>query len=108
MPEASDLKHKMIADNLAKEIMQCGIDYFTEWRGTKDPSKEGLKLLEYAKSIAVGSQAKERVKGNIGGIQEWAKTAPVQAGLEFIINKLVKAKEYLIGYGLVELYYLSF
>ena len=48
---ASDLKFKMIADNLAKEIMQCGIDYFQAWKNSKDPSAEGLKLLKYAKSI---------------------------------------------------------
>ena len=35
---ASDLKFKMIADNLSKEIMQCGIDYFQAWKDSKDPS----------------------------------------------------------------------
>lgn len=86
---ASDLKYKMIADNLAKEIMQCGIDYFQEWKETKDPSVEGLKLLKYAQSIAVGSQTKDRIKENLDGMQEWAKTAPVKKEFEFIIGKLV-------------------
>ena len=67
----SNLKYQMIADNLAKEIMQCGIDYFQEWKESKDPSKECLKLLKYAKSIALGSQTKDRVQSNIDGVIEF-------------------------------------
>lgn len=84
----SDLKYKMIADNLAKEVMQCGIDYFQEWKESKNPSEEGLKLLKYAQSIAVGSQTKDRIKENIEGMQEWAETAPIKDDLNFITNKL--------------------
>ena len=84
----SDLKYMMIADNLAKEVMQCGIDYFQEWQESKDPSEEGLKLLKYAQSIAIGSQTKDRIKENINGIEEWVKTAPVKKEFEFIIKKL--------------------
>jgi hypothetical protein len=84
----SDLKYKMIADNLAKEVMQCGIDYFQEWKESKNPSEEGLKLLKYAQSIAIGSQTKERIKENIEGMQEWAETAPIKDDLNFITNKL--------------------
>jgi hypothetical protein len=84
----NDLKYKMIADNLAKEIMQCGIDYFKEWQDSKDPSEEGLKLLKYAKSIAVGSQIKERIKENTEGLVEFSKMAPIKTDLAFITNKL--------------------
>src|SRR5690606_17822102 len=75
--------------NLAKEIINCATDYFIEWRDTKDPSEEGLKLLKYAKSIAVGSQTKDRVKENIEGIEEWAETAPIKSELEFVMKKLI-------------------
>jgi len=78
----------MIADNLAKEVMQCGIDYFQEWKESKNPSDEGLKLLKYAQSIAIGSQTKDRIKENIEGMQEWAETAPIKDDLNFITNKL--------------------
>lgn len=84
----SDLTYKMIADNLAKEVMQCGIDYFQEWKESKNPSEEGLKLLKYAQSIALGSQTKDRIKENIEGMQEWAETAPIKDDLNFITNKL--------------------
>ena len=90
---ATDLHYKMIADNLAKEVMQCGIDYFNEWKDDKDPSKESLKLLKYAKSIAVGTQTKDRVKENLSGIEEWALTAPIQNDLNVIKSKLTEIQK---------------
>jgi len=67
----SDLKFEMLADNLAKEVMQCGIDYFQEWKESKNPSEEGLKLLKYAQSIAIGKQTKNRIEENIKAVIEW-------------------------------------
>ena len=91
----SDLNYKRVADELAKEIMQCGIDYFQEWKETKDPSKDGLKLIKYAESIAVGSQTKDRVKENIEGLQEWVDTSEerelnkkIGKEVKFIMKKL--------------------
>jgi hypothetical protein len=86
----SDLKYKMIADNLAKEVMQCGIDYFQEWKESINPSEEGLKLLKYAHSIAIGSQTRDRIKENIDGIEEFAKIAPVKTELDFVTQKLAR------------------
>lgn len=83
-----DLQYKLIADDLAKEVMQCGIDYFQEWKESKNPSDEGLKLLKYAQSIAVGSQTKDRIKENIEGMQEWAEIAHIKDDLNFITSKL--------------------
>lgn len=75
----NDLNYKMIADNLAKEVMQCGIDYFKEWQETKNPIEESIKLLNYAKSIAVGSQTIERINSNIDGIEELKDKEILQA-----------------------------
>lgn len=75
----NDLKYKMIADNLAKEVMQCGIDYFKEWEERKDPSDDGLRLLNYAKSIAVSSQTIERINSNIKGMEEFKDKEITQA-----------------------------
>ena len=83
-----DLKYKMIADNLAKEILQCGIDYFQAWKESKDPSEEGVKLLKYADSVAVGPQTKDRIKEHIESMEEWASTAPIKDDLSFITKKL--------------------
>ncbi|MCH8491114.1 MAG: hypothetical protein LAT81_14460 [Oceanicaulis sp.] len=85
-----DLKYKMIADNLAKEVMQCGIDYFQELKESKNPSEEGLKLLKYAQSIALGTQTRDRIKENINGIEEFAKIAPVKIELDFVTQKLAR------------------
>ncbi len=82
-----DLKYKIIADKLANAIMQCGVDYFNAWKDDKDVSEQSLELLKYAQSIAVGSQMHEKIKDQIEGIEEWAKTAPIQEDLAFINNK---------------------
>lgn len=89
-----DLQYKMIADNLAKEVLQCGVDYFQYHKEDKDPSQEGLRLLKFAKSIAVGAQTKERVADNINGMEEWAKMAPIQSDVKVITDKFQKL-EYL-------------
>lgn len=85
---STDLRYKMIADDLAKEVMQCGIDYFQELKEFENPSEKVLKLLKHAKSIALGTQLRERIKQNIEGIQEWAETAPIKEDLNFVIIKL--------------------
>lgn len=108
---SADLSYKMIADNLAKEVMQCGIDYFKEFQEIKDPSNEGLKLLNYAKSIAVGNQTKERIEANIEGMEEFKDKEINQAiGLlqsikeayttnETKIRAQVRMQELNLGYG---------
>src|SRR5690606_20190105 len=84
----SDLQYKMLADNLAKEILRCAIDHFNYWKESKDPSQDSIKLLNYAKSIVVGNQTKDRIKENITGITEWAETATIRVDLDFITNIL--------------------
>lgn len=75
----SDLKYKMVADNLAKEIMQCGIDYFKAWEDTKDPAVEGIKLLKHAKSIATSQQTIDRIDSNLEGMEEFKDKEITQA-----------------------------
>ncbi|RIV31539.1 hypothetical protein D2V08_13925 [Flagellimonas lutimaris] len=84
----NDLKYKMLADNMANEIAQCGIDYFKANKDLSDPSEKGLELLRYAQSIAVGDQTCDRLVENIEGIQEWSKTAPIKDDLNFITERL--------------------
>jgi hypothetical protein len=69
----SDLKYKMIADNLAKEIMQCGIDYFNESQendSTEDYLENAMRLNKLAESIAVGKLTKDRAKDHIATLEE--------------------------------------
>mgnify|MGYP006293209275 CR=1 FL=1 len=68
-----NVKYKYAADNLAKEVLQCGIDYFKYWQEENDEKvgKDVLSLFQDAKYIAVGAQANERIDDNIGGLEEW-------------------------------------
>lgn len=87
------ITYKMMAENLAKEVMQCGIDYFTEWKEIKNPSSEALTLLKHAQSIAINKQTKDRINENIKGVEEWVKTAPIQKELESITQKINNFKK---------------
>ncbi|WP_300979079.1 hypothetical protein [Flavobacterium sp.] len=69
----NDLKYKVIADNLAKEIMQCGIDYFNESKENKSKEEyleNALTLNRIADSIAVGKLTKDRAKDHIATLEE--------------------------------------
>lgn len=68
-----DLKYKMIADNLAKEIMQCGIDYFNESQenDSSDEYLENTKRLNLiADSIAVGKLTKDKAKDSLATLED--------------------------------------
>jgi len=114
----SDLKYKIVADKLAKELLQCGIDYFKEYQDREEEHGSGgipkehsqyagstsstddlgtavMKLLKTAKSIAVGTQTKERISENIAGLQEWIDNADerkkqklIGEDLAFVASKL--------------------
>src|SRR5690606_14821723 len=69
----SDLKYKTIADQLANEIMQCGIDHFNE--SLENDSSENYlesaqKLTKLADSIAVGKLAKDRAKDSLATLAD--------------------------------------
>jgi hypothetical protein len=69
----SDLKYKALADQLANEIMQCGIDYFNESQenNSRDNYLESAqKLTKLADSIAVGKMAKDRAKDSLATLED--------------------------------------
>lgn len=84
----SDFRFKVASDNLAKEVMNCAIDHFQEWKERKNPSNESLKLLKYAEAIAIDNQVKERITENINGIEEYEQIFPVKKEIEFIKQRL--------------------
>ncbi|WP_439882191.1 CFI-box-CTERM domain-containing protein [Pontibacter sp. MBLB2868] len=93
----SNMQYQLLADKLAKEILQCGIDYFNAYfeSDTIDSGPGAITLCRYAKSIAVGSQAKQRVEENTKNIQEWIDDKPerdrqkkIETDLVFITAKL--------------------
>lgn len=69
----SDLKYKALADQLANEIMQCGIDYFNESQENNSRNnylESSQKLTKLADSIAVGKMAKDRAKDSLATLED--------------------------------------
>lgn len=69
----TDLKYKAIADQLANEIMQCGIDNYNalqENNSSDDFLESAQKLTKLADSVAVGRLAKDRVKDSLATLEE--------------------------------------
>jgi hypothetical protein len=92
----SDLRYENIADKLANEILQCGIDFFQEFKDDDfDPSDESMNLFELAGSIAVGNIVSQRCEENTENLQEWIDEKPdrdrqklIEDELTFIGSKL--------------------
>jgi hypothetical protein len=94
--EKNDLRYQNIADKLANEILQCGIDFFQEFKDEDfDPSNDSLHLFNIASSIAVGNLVSQRCAEQTEELQEWIDEKPererqklIASDLEFITNKL--------------------
>lgn len=77
----NDLIYKTIADQLANEIMQCGIDYFNssqENDSNEDFLKQAQELNKAALSIAVGRLVQDRAKDHISTLEEMKDQVIVQ------------------------------
>ena len=74
---AADLSDKhsefrRMANNLANELLQCGIDYFkAHMDGAENPMHGTMELFRSAGQIAIDPQIKQRVDDNVQGIQDW-------------------------------------
>src|SRR5690625_2098628 len=65
---STNLQYKLLTDNVAKEILQCSIDYFNESQeqnSTKDYLEEAMKLAKLAQNVAINPITKDRIKENI-------------------------------------------
>lgn len=77
----ADLQYQMIADKIAQEILQCGIDYFNATEEDDAPQKAGI-LQNYALSIAVGRLVRDRCKENVDILRKIGKEYIVRKELE--------------------------
>lgn len=62
----SDSQYQIIADSLAKQILQCGINYYN--KSNEDEYEEidkALTIQKYAFQIAVGKLTKDRCRENV-------------------------------------------
>ena len=69
------LQYQVLADELANEILQCGIDYFNDSEDDDAPHK-AMTIQKYASTIAVGSVTKDRCKENVDILQKIINNLP--------------------------------
>ena len=68
----ANLQYKMLADNIAKEILQCSVDYFNESQEQEKSGnylEEAMKLAKLAESVAINDATKNKVKENISTLE---------------------------------------
>ena len=74
--KTTDFRYTDVKDNIAEEVLQCGIDYFNLHReksenisgpksAKEDFAKVALEICEKAASIAVGKKVKNRCNENV-------------------------------------------
>jgi hypothetical protein len=74
---STNIRYASIVDKLADEILQCGIDYFKNFKDSKtDPGNASMEIFLKAKSLAIGSVQKQRCIENIENLQEWINNKP--------------------------------
>lgn len=73
--DESDSDYQRIADSLAKQILQCGINYFNG-SDDDDSIEKALEIQEYALSIAVGKLTKDRCRQNVDILLKQKKESP--------------------------------
>lgn len=87
MVGVTDMQYQMVVDNLAKQILQCGINYYNASKDSKRP-KNAMPLLKYALTIAISKIVIDRIKTNIANLEEAIKNMPlaeVQEHIEAVI-----------------------
>lgn len=83
-------QYKLLADNVAKEILQCSIDYFNESQeedSNPDYLAEAMQLAKIADSVAVNSITKGRIKENIATLEGMKER---EINLAIVVLKSVK------------------
>jgi hypothetical protein len=66
----ADLSFKMISDNLAKETLQCGIDFYLASNKDENSADKAVSLLEKAKVLTKNPTIIERIQENIKELSE--------------------------------------
>ncbi|MCM1222785.1 MAG: hypothetical protein NC548_50845 [Lachnospiraceae bacterium] len=74
---ASSPQYQMVADNLAKQILQCGINYYNNASDDDvEAPRKAMVLQKYALDIAVGQLTKDRCRENYKIIKEAVDNMP--------------------------------
>jgi hypothetical protein len=85
---ADSPQYQLIADSLAKQILQCGINYYNNAPDDDVESpKKAMVLQKYALDIAVGKLTKDRCRENCKTLQEAIdEMPPTEVAVE--VNKV--------------------
>lgn len=96
----NDLMFNSYSDKISGEILQCGIDYFLNYRDSNfDPSHTSLELFKKAKIFAKGNIAIQRCLENTNQLINWINGKPEREKLRPIkheynlINKRINEFE---------------
>lgn len=81
----SDIQYEVIADKLAQEILQCGIDYYNN-TNDDDAPHNAMLLQKYALSVAVGNLVKNRCKENVDTLEKVGPEYAVRNEITFLMN----------------------
>lgn len=82
-----NIQYQSTADNLAKQILQCGINYYNNSDDDNDVDN-GLELQEYALSIAAGQMTKDRCQKNVDVLRKKKSQAAFAKDIEAIVSEL--------------------
>ncbi len=66
----NNLQYRMISDNVAKEIIQCGIDSYSKGDKSDLSIKKSVEILKAAKQVAKTSVTIERIDSNLKELDE--------------------------------------
>ena len=84
---AGNIQYQSAADNLAKQILQCGINYFNNSNDDNDVDN-GLEIQEYALSIAAGQMTRDRCQNNVDILRKKKSQAAFTKDIEAIVAEL--------------------
>lgn len=74
---ATSPQYQMVADNVAKQVLQCGINYYNNAPDSDIESpRKAMVLQSYALSIAVGQLTKDRCKENYDILKQAVDNMP--------------------------------
>ncbi|PIB36567.1 hypothetical protein BFP72_14740 [Reichenbachiella sp. 5M10] len=78
---------RVLANDLATEVLQCGIDYFkAAQRSTGFTGENALEILRSANELALDIQIKSRIEDNIQGVKDWVENQTLQESQNRIYN----------------------
>lgn len=92
---SNDIKYTRLADRLANQILQCGINYFNNTSESKSTSiSKAYTLQQYAGQIAVGQVAKDRCKKNLEILNNLKEEAKIETDLNYIADQIKSLSSY--------------